>query len=541
MTAGAQRVGHAPGIVCEHNCLSLATAGAEMRAVALQNARVGNPVYHVILSWPVEEQPTDDQAFACGAHALAAVGMANHQYVFGIHRDTDNVHLHIAVNRVSPVTFRAVYPDRDFYRLDKAMRELELRFGWKHDHGPYAVFERGGRMVVDWRAAAKDTKGHLPTPAADMERHGDQESLMSYVRGRPRGALLELFKRPALKWKDLHDELARWGLELRERGQGLAVHDLRGEAKTPVKASDMHEQLSKTRLIARLGEFQPSSSVNRAPQQIYDRFRSPSRDAAERDNRREERAAARRGLKARYQAFLASLPPMPSIREEAMGRFARLRAESRRRRQQVRSSLMDRAARKAQYSIIAFETLRERERLRHQIQEERRRMVAAYRANTLSYRQWVEGMAATGDPPAISQLRGWAYGARRKGTHALKNAGSNRLWFNEPEPSLPADLLRDVPFRVRRDGTIRYAAGLGVIDHGDSIEVLGDGPSDDVILVALLLAARSKVSAVEARGNEAFERRARSLAKRWPNVQSLQQELGRRRHALKAGRSDAPP
>ncbi|MET3135343.1 hypothetical protein AAKU55_005651 [Oxalobacteraceae bacterium GrIS 1.11] len=94
-------------MACETNCLSLRTAGAEMRAVAAQNTRVHDPVYHVVLSWPDGEAPTDGQAFDCGAHALYAVGMAGHQYVFGVHCDTSHVHLHIAVNRVHPATFKA--------------------------------------------------------------------------------------------------------------------------------------------------------------------------------------------------------------------------------------------------------------------------------------------------------------------------------------------------------------------------------------------------------------------------------------------------
>jgi hypothetical protein len=182
--------------------MSLPTAGAEMAFIAKQNVRVKDPVYHVVVSWPAGESPTDAQAFECGAHALGAVGMEGHQYVFGVHRDTRNIHLHIAVNRVSPVTFKAVYPDRDFYKLDRAMRELELRFGWQHDNGPYAVFERNGEQVIDWRREL-NTKGTMPTPAADMERHAGHESFFSYARGEPREAVINALKDKHLTWPKL--------------------------------------------------------------------------------------------------------------------------------------------------------------------------------------------------------------------------------------------------------------------------------------------------------------------------------------------------
>jgi hypothetical protein len=73
---------------------------------------------------------------------------AEHQYVFAIHHDTDNVHLHMTVNRVHPDSYNAVYPDRDYFKLDYAMRELELRYGWTHDNGPYSVIDKRDRLKL---------------------------------------------------------------------------------------------------------------------------------------------------------------------------------------------------------------------------------------------------------------------------------------------------------------------------------------------------------------------------------------------------------
>lgn len=257
------------------------TAAAEMEAVAVQNPRVKDAIYHVILSWPAGEHPTDDQAFECGLHALRAVGMQDHQYVFAIHRDTDNAHLHIAVNRVNPDSFKAVYPDRDYFKLDYAMRELELRFGWKHDSGPYAVQMRDGKPVIDWASKRPNTKGKIPTAARDMEVHADQESLFSYARGLPLATVKAAFKNAELTWAHLHEALAKHGLEIREKGQGFAIYDRHDPAITPIKASDMHEQLAKSRLVKRLGPFVARSA---APEQVapveshYDKYRPPVRD-----------------------------------------------------------------------------------------------------------------------------------------------------------------------------------------------------------------------------------------------------------------------
>lgn len=498
---------NAAGVACETNCLSMRTAGAEMKVVAAQNVRVRDPVYHVMLSWPAGEEPTNDQAFECGARALRAVGMEGHQYVFGVHRDTANVHLHIAVNRVNPGTFKAVYPDRDFYKLDRAMRELELRFNWRHDSGPYAVFERNGVKVIDWSRSAPNTKGAMPTAAADMERHADRESFFAYVRDEPRAAVVAALKDEGLTWNQLHGVLAEHGLSLREKGQGFAIFDATGSAPTPVKASDMHEELSKARLVKRLGMFEPPGAVPVATA-VYDKFQAPKRDKGKREERKQERADARRDLWERYLRYKAEqvLPRFDSV--GARLRFFAIRDEARRRRAEVRLT-MDRVQRKAAYSVIAFETARERERLKARLQIERASLRMEVKAQRQSFREWVECQAAAGDAAAISQLRGWAHAAKRSGQESsLLPPGANAIRSAfQADPSAGLDIV-GTRYRVRRDGAVRYSFDLaegGFVDHGSVIEMRAES-ADHAAMVAALIFARKKFGdAFEVCGSEHFK------------------------------------
>lgn len=503
----------ATGIACEHNCLTLGTAGAEMKAVAAQNARVKDPVYHVVLSWPSGESPTDEQAFQCGRHALRAVGMEGHQYVFAVHRDTAHAHLHIAVNRVHPDTFAAVYPDRDYFKLDRAMRELELLQGWRHDKGPYAVFERNGRQVIDWASQAADTKGKRPTRAADMERHADAESLFSYVRGAPREAVLQVLRQETADWAAVHDAFASFGLEIREKGQGLAVYDLAAETEVPIKASDMHESLSKQRLITRLGGYVPPTKAQaRQPESQYDRFRAPKRDPATREQRRQERADARRGLRERYEAYRSAFVYRRLDALEVKQRYAGLRDDARRRREEVRATVCDAAARKALYSVIAFEALRERERLRSAIKVERDGLRNAPGNRRMSFREWVAVQAAAGDAAAISQLRGWAY-AEGRGERQLNaivgDRALNGFRGNEALDPVARDLGVAMTYAVRRNGTVVYRNAEGAdafVDHGQCIEVLPDAMADKLVVEAAhRLASEKYGSSIEITGGDEFK------------------------------------
>jgi len=89
-------------VLCETNCWSLESAATEMNLTADQNRHCKDAVYHFILSWQGEEDPSPDAIFRSVRYSLKQLGMEEHQYVAAIHRDTDNVHCHVSANRVHP-------------------------------------------------------------------------------------------------------------------------------------------------------------------------------------------------------------------------------------------------------------------------------------------------------------------------------------------------------------------------------------------------------------------------------------------------------
>ena len=59
----------------------------------------------------------------------AAIGFGEHQRVSAVHQNTDHWHLHVAINKVHPPTFRNVEPFCDHYRLQECCAELEVKHG----------------------------------------------------------------------------------------------------------------------------------------------------------------------------------------------------------------------------------------------------------------------------------------------------------------------------------------------------------------------------------------------------------------------------
>ena len=547
------------GPATETNCLSLRTASAEMKAVADMNGRVKDPVYHVVLSWREGEQPTNQQMFEAGREAMKAVGMDGHQYVFAAHRDTDNHHLHMMVNRVNPETEKAVYPDKDFYKLDRCMREVELSQGWQHDKGPFAVMERDGKKVIDWASKDVNTKEKMPAKARDMEQQGGQESLFSYARGEPRKAVSELLKDPRTTWQDLHGALAKHGLEMREKGQGLAIYDKAGKDQTPIKASDMHEALGKGKLVKRLGEFQPPIRAIQVeqPEQTYIKQREPARDQDKRDQARNERAQSRRLLRTQYDEWLTTQTKTRQQDRTAERLAVRqqqkdLTEHHKARRDQIRRSDIPAPVKKALYSVAAMEAVQAREKLRAELEKKRQ---AQRSTRPQSFKDWTADRAQEGDQAAISQLRGWAYADRRKAKEMEKSdqerSKQDGITIDGQERREPLSprrmaLLDAMQYQVdRKTGDVHYQAQDRHIftDSGKRITFSAAGANDREALAAGLLLARQKFGQqITLTGSDQFKDEAiKIMVQKRMDVRLADPALEAKRQALEAARDLPKP
>lgn len=491
----------ASDVVCVTNCLSIKTASAEMKAAADANPRIGDPVYHAVLSWREGEKPTDAQMIEAAAAAQKAIGMAGHQFVYAIHRDTDNAHVHMMINRVHPETAKAVYPQNDFYKLDKCMRESELAQGWAHDNGPYCV--RDGTIVRAEREAGKQPS--RPTKAKDFEAATGHQSLASYAQSVAGDVVKSL---DAGNWQELHSALRKQGLEIREAGQGFKIYSVDDPKQTPIKASDMAGELGGGKLKKRLGEFEKPLHVVSAqpPQRTY------QRDPAERERRREQRAIEREKLKQQYKEECASKRAAGGGRD-AKAEYELLRAEVKAVRERIRSEGYDKTATKYLLSIAAMEAVQKRESLKKSLREEREAK------RPPGYRTWVADRAEGGDKVAIAQLKGWQYQDARNRVAAEKaiadEAARGALTGSDRQAeAAPVEVTTGIRWKVdRATGDVTYhSAGRDLLrDTGRQVSIL-DQQSDQAITAGLLLASQKFGGTLMLTGSPEFQRRAVEIA-----------------------------
>lgn len=223
------------GIVQATNCQadSMPAVIAEVLATQRLNTRAeGDKTFHLLVSFRPGEKPAADVLKAIEERICAGLGYGDHQRVSAVHHDTDNLHIHIAINKIHPTRNTMHEPFQSYRTLGELCQVLERDYGLEVDN------HQSKRKIAEGRAA-------------DMEQHAGIESLVGWIK---RECLDDI--KGAQSWSELHQVLRENGLELRQRANGFVIEAGDG---TMVKASTVARDLSKPKLEARLGALDPSA------------------------------------------------------------------------------------------------------------------------------------------------------------------------------------------------------------------------------------------------------------------------------------------
>ena len=233
----------------------------EMITLARESAHSKMPVTHWIFSWQEGEQPTREQVEELVDVFLERMELAGHQAVYGLHHNTDNYHLHIAVNRMNPESGKVVQPHKGFDKREahKILALIEHKQGWKREGN--ALF-----MVLENGELARSRKIREVKPkqeALAFEHARGEKSAQRIAQERGHGIMEN-----AKSWAELHEKLAGAGLRFEKKGSGaiLFVGDI------AVKASSIDRAFSMGKLCKKLGEFvpgnYPGAPVKMAPEPV---------------------------------------------------------------------------------------------------------------------------------------------------------------------------------------------------------------------------------------------------------------------------------
>jgi len=508
-----------------------------------------NPFYHVVLSWKAGEQPSIDQATAAAAKALNAVGMADNQAFFAIHRDKDHHHhIHIIANRVHPDHLILTGPPRyDFLVLDKTCREIELEQGWQHDNGPHVVIDGQIKRLTHAlrrQLGLQTDKSLAPYAPAVKARMGEVKAGLPSLAG-----WLKTKVAPELvstqNWQEFHCACADRGLSVVKVKSGLIFETNMLDKATQTKASAVHYALSLGRLQNRFGEYRPpditTAPVTLVNEPIFgstyndyvarvacgtdaDSQEHPGRTGRgdQRDQARLDRTAARTALFERYKS--EKYRAKDSRKAARFGMRALHHSEKSDLLKQLATAKTGTVANlQNQYGGQVARLLWAAQRtaaMEDLVDRQKRERLALTHANAMEWLPWLERQAALGNEAAISALRGLRYRAQReKNKQKAGIEGEDLGHANQPtcqENSIRGAVrpdyfdIRTAQIRITPEHSIEYLDTSGKVRLTDSGPRIDLAHEDDqqAMCAGLLLASQKYGGEVFVTGSVMFRESA---------------------------------
>jgi hypothetical protein len=188
---------------------------AEMVALAMEATRSKDPVDHWLLSWKEGEQPTHAQCKEAVEILKRNLGMnGNHLAVFALHRNTENYHLHVVLNRVDPVTMRVTDKGWCIDKAHKAIAEIVHAQGWEAETNARYLADRNGEVTRTSRVREQQPR----SKARDHENATGEKSCERIAMEKAAPIL-----RSAKSWTQVHEALAQVDMRYERKGSGALL------------------------------------------------------------------------------------------------------------------------------------------------------------------------------------------------------------------------------------------------------------------------------------------------------------------------------
>jgi len=213
----------------------------EVETTQRQNNRAkSSKSYHLMISFRAEDTlPNTEELKDIERTFAEALGFEDHQRIAAVHQNTNNYHIHVAINRVHPKTLKLHSPSHDFRSLEQASIAIEKKYGLSPDYDHSLEMEN------------KPQKERSNQTAKEYEARTWEQSFVSYVKEHKEE--LREIRDQAQNWQEFHDRVSAFSISFKKRGNGLIIET--DDKKQRMKASDLGRDFSKAALEEKLGPF----------------------------------------------------------------------------------------------------------------------------------------------------------------------------------------------------------------------------------------------------------------------------------------------
>ncbi|VEB33721.1 TraI/MobA(P) family conjugative relaxase [Legionella cherrii] len=442
------------------NCNSLDPIWAVQEVLATQakNQRAtGDKTYHMLISFAPGENPSLQVLQEIELKVASSIGFKEHQRISVVHHDTDNLHIHVAINKIHPKTFNMIEPCRAYKTFSDIASSLEIELGLK----------------ITNHQTRKSRSENL---ADDMEQHSGIESLINWMKRNCKEQI-----ETAQNWSDLHKVLAKHHMRIQIRANGFIFCDEDGLA---VKASSVSRNFSKQRLESRLGKFEPLFSItNLSSSNVY-RYEPLNKTFISSE------------LYAQYQHEKTQSQNVRSaklkyLREAKAKLIDKAKKRGRMKRTALKLMNLSKMSKKFLYQQISKTLLHDIENIRKNYTHARHSLMENYQNKT--WADWLQNKAQSGDQKALMAMR---YRNRKNNSnYTISGTDSAFSSFNFGQID-----------SLTKEGTEIYKKDNAVIrDNGKEI-VISKGGSIPVLKRALEMARRRYGDSICVSGSPQFKK-----------------------------------
>jgi hypothetical protein len=445
---------------------------AEMLALSQEAVRSKDTVNHYVMSWQDSEHPNHKQIDEAVSIFLDELGLKDHQTVYGLHADTDNLHLHLVINRVHPDTLKVIKPNKgfDIEAAHKAIARIEHAQGWRREqHGRYQVLENGelGREHIDTE------KQRQPDQVKRDREQRSGEKSAERIAIEDGAAIIK----SASDWQTLHRQLAEKGIRYEQKGSGALLF----VGEVAIKPSRVDRAASLPQLQKRLGPYEPPSNslhiVARGPEPLQTGQPGWETFITDRNAHYTAKNTETVALRKRQDAERQQLATQQKIKREAILKGS----------WKGKGELLN-----ALRSVLAAEQASEKADMKECQQQERQQVREHYRPFP-DFEQWLRQQ----QQPELADA--WRHRAEPP----------QRIHGDSTEPPTPRDIRAYRPkiqgqhVHYHRKEETRPGSAASFVDKGQEIDI-HDWRNKDCVLAALQLAAQ-KWSSFQINGNDDYK------------------------------------
>ncbi len=430
----------------------------EVLATQAQNQRAkADKTYHVLISFAPGEVVSDNLLNVIEDRIISAIGFKEHQRISTVHHDTDNLHIHVAINKIHPETLNMIEPYRAYKTFAEVATQLEVEFGLK-------VTNHHSR------------KGYSENLADDMEQHSGIESLINWMKRHCKEQI-----EAAKSWAELHQILAAHGLSIKQRGNGFVFCDKKG---LMVKASSISRNFSKQLLVSRLGAFVAAPLHDDTMSQNtyrYEPLHKTMSNMALYAYYREERLNNKTILSGKLK----------TLRSAKTRAIEQAKKRARLKRSALKLMKMPGIQKKCLYSKISQTLLNEIEQIRNNYAKQRQQQVNDHQNRT--WADWLRYKAEAGDKEALTALRF----RNRKNSAKYTFSGEMGDSFHGQ--------MKDID-SITKEGTAIFKINRAIIRNNGHEITISKGGSIEALKKALEMARQQYGDCIRIHGTALFKK-----------------------------------